>query len=70
MPTDEERKRKQKFVNENTSAWERFTTSITPGDVSERYRNIEQKAHENYQEKQKQAQLEALRKKRMNAGGG
>lgn len=65
MPTE----RMRKLIDDKVSTWDKFKVAITPGDVSERSRKLEQLALDKVREEEQQAQLEAIRRKRMSAGG-
>jgi hypothetical protein len=56
--------REQKRISDNVSAWDQFKTLITPGDVSDKQRQLSAIADQN----EREAQVEAIRKRRMNAG--
>lgn len=64
MSSDRERKR----VAEKVSTWDKFVTSITPGDISVKAKRLSDIADANEAEERRKAELEAVRQKRMNAG--
>ncbi len=55
---------RRKKIEENTSWADRFSEAFSMKDVSQRRRDMEDKADANIREKERQAQLEALRKRR------
>lgn len=58
----------KKRISEKVGTWDKFTTLITPGDVSEKERKLLQIADRNEEEEKRQAQLEAIKKRRFNTG--
>jgi len=60
MSSERERKR----ISEHVGAWDKFKTLITPGDINEKQRKLLDIADAN----ERDAQLEAIKRKRMNAG--
>lgn len=64
MSSERERKR----VAEKVGTWDKFTTLISPGDISSKEKQLSSIADRNEAEERRQAELEAIRRKRVNAG--
>ena len=59
---DEER------VKKHVSKWDQFWTLIVPGDTSAKRQKLRDMATHNEYEEKRQAELEAIKRKRLNAG--
>lgn len=64
MASEAERKRQQ----EKTTFWQKAKVAFTPGDVSDRSRELSSMADATEADERRKAELEAIRRKRMNAG--
>jgi len=58
--------KREEFRRKNLSTWDKLKLTLTPMDLTKRREMADQKAKQNYDE----AQLEAVRKKRMKSGTG
>jgi hypothetical protein len=59
-----------KLIKDKVSTWDKFKIGITPRlDVHERDKQLEDLADAKVREEKRQAELEALRRKRMNTPG-
>ena len=59
--------RQKKRINDKVSLFDRVRVSFTPGDTSNKERELESIASRNEADERRKAELEAVRRKRMNA---
>lgn len=52
--------RMRKLVSDKVGAWDQFKVALSPGDVSEKNRRLEQIAQDKVREEERQKHLEAL----------
>lgn len=64
MSSERERKR----IADKVGAWDKFTTLIMPGDITSKQEQLSSIADRNEAEEKRQAELEAIKRRRMNAG--